>query len=52
MAAKPITLANSKAKKEQRFAAIVLDEPIEAAEVSKLLPAEPTRTSKATACGI
>ena len=52
MALKPITVANSNAKKEQRFAVIVPAGPIETAEVSKFLPAEPIRTRIANSCGM
>lgn len=47
-----MTVANTKAKKEQRFAVIVPAGPTDTADVSKLLPAEPTSTKMAINCGI
>ena len=52
MAEKPIILAKTRAKNEQRLALIVPVSPIEAAFVSKFFPADPISTKIATACGI
>ena len=52
MAEKPMMLAKTKAKNEQRLALMLPESPTETAAVSKFLPAEPISTKMANACGM